>query len=115
MVHVAKHDGKFVVHSNDDTLTPEDLALGYKQLLGYLENQCSLEDAVERIKILTRRFAKQQRTWLRRFQYFWEGHWVDASEKTTETLVNEALAYIDSRPPPPLLGGPIWGLTDLRV
>ena len=25
-------DGKFVVHSNDDTLTPEDLALGYKQL-----------------------------------------------------------------------------------
>jgi hypothetical protein len=25
-------DGKFVVHSNDDTLTPDDLALGYKQL-----------------------------------------------------------------------------------
>ena len=25
-------DGKFVVHSNDDTLTPEDLGLGYKQL-----------------------------------------------------------------------------------
>lgn len=25
-------DGKFVVHSNDDTLTPADLALGYKQL-----------------------------------------------------------------------------------
>jgi hypothetical protein len=27
-----KLDGKFVVHSNDDTLTAEDLALGYKQL-----------------------------------------------------------------------------------
>ena len=26
-------DGKFVVHSNDDTLTAEDMALGYKQLL----------------------------------------------------------------------------------
>ena len=25
-------DGKFVVHSNDDTLTAEDMALGYKQL-----------------------------------------------------------------------------------
>ena len=25
-------DGKFVVHSNDDTLSAEDLALGYKQL-----------------------------------------------------------------------------------
>lgn len=28
-----KHDGKFVVHGNDDTLTGEDMALGYKQLL----------------------------------------------------------------------------------
>ena len=28
-----KRDGKFVVHSNDDTLTREDLALGYKQLM----------------------------------------------------------------------------------
>ena len=25
-------DGKFVVHGNDDTLTPEDMAPGYKQL-----------------------------------------------------------------------------------
>jgi len=25
-------DGKFVVHGNDDTLSPEDMALGYKQL-----------------------------------------------------------------------------------
>ena len=29
---VAKLDGKFVVHSNDDTLSAEDMALGYKQL-----------------------------------------------------------------------------------
>jgi hypothetical protein len=28
-----KHDGKFVVHSNDDTLSAEDMALGYKQLM----------------------------------------------------------------------------------
>lgn len=28
-----KLDGKFVVHSNDDTLTSEDMALGYKQLM----------------------------------------------------------------------------------
>lgn len=28
----ASLDGKFVVHSNDDTLSPADLALGYKQL-----------------------------------------------------------------------------------
>lgn len=29
----ARYDGKFVVTSNDDTLTAEDMALGYKQLL----------------------------------------------------------------------------------
>jgi transposase len=28
-----RYDGKWVVTSNDDTLTPEDLALGYKQLM----------------------------------------------------------------------------------
>jgi hypothetical protein len=28
-----KQDGKFVVHSNDDSLTAEDMALGYKQLM----------------------------------------------------------------------------------
>jgi len=28
-----RRDGKFVVHSNDDTLNSEDLALGYKQLM----------------------------------------------------------------------------------
>ena len=29
----SKYDGKFVVHSNDDTLNAEDMALGYKQLM----------------------------------------------------------------------------------
>jgi transposase len=32
VAEIARRDGKFVVHSNDDTLTAEDMALGYKQL-----------------------------------------------------------------------------------
>lgn len=28
-----RYDGKFLVHSNDDTLTAEDMALGYKQMI----------------------------------------------------------------------------------
>ncbi|MGB2901927.1 MAG: IS1634 family transposase [Candidatus Dechloromonas phosphoritropha] len=31
ITELARFDGKFVVHSNDDTLTAEDMALGYKQ------------------------------------------------------------------------------------
>lgn len=41
-------------------------ALGYKQLFSHFEGRCSLDDAIEQIKIETRRFAKNQRTWLRR-------------------------------------------------
>ena len=40
--------------------------LGYKQLLQYLDGECSLEDAVSRIKLQTRHFAKRQLTWFRR-------------------------------------------------
>lgn len=43
-------------------------ALGTKQLLAHLEGRYSLEEAVERIKIETRRFAKNQRTWLKRLR-----------------------------------------------
>lgn len=41
-------------------------ALGYKQLIAHFEGRCTLDDAVEQIKVETRRFAKNQRTWLRR-------------------------------------------------
>lgn len=40
--------------------------LGYKELLDYLENRCTLEEAVYRMKRDTRHFAKRQLTWFRR-------------------------------------------------
>lgn len=40
--------------------------LGYKELIPYLEHECSLEEAVYRIKRDTRHFAKRQMTWFRR-------------------------------------------------
>lgn len=43
-------------------------AIGYKQLIPHFEGHEPLKDAVERIKIETRRFAKNQRTWLKRFR-----------------------------------------------
>jgi tRNA dimethylallyltransferase len=41
-------------------------ALGYKQLIEHFEDRASLDEVFEAIKIETRRFAKNQRTWLRR-------------------------------------------------
>lgn len=39
--------------------------LGYKELLDYFDGNCSLEDAIYKIKRDTRHFAKRQLTWLR--------------------------------------------------
>lgn len=41
-------------------------AIGYKEMLGYIAGDCPLGDAVEKIKLGTRRYAKRQLTWLRR-------------------------------------------------
>ncbi|MBX3380641.1 MAG: tRNA (adenosine(37)-N6)-dimethylallyltransferase MiaA [Phycisphaeraceae bacterium] len=54
-------------------------ALGYKQLLDHLEGRRTLEDAVERIKIDTRHFAKTQRTWLKRLRLTPASLWIDAN------------------------------------
>ena len=40
--------------------------LGYKEILSYLEGECSLEEAVYTIKRDTRHFAKRQITWFKR-------------------------------------------------
>ncbi|XHC26423.1 MAG: tRNA (adenosine(37)-N6)-dimethylallyltransferase MiaA [Phycisphaerales bacterium] len=54
-------------------------SLGYKQLIPYFERRSSRSEAVERIKIETRRFAKNQRTWLRRLRSTPGSVWIDAS------------------------------------
>ena len=42
--------------------------LGYKELLSYLDGECTLDEAVYIIKRETRHFAKRQLTWFRREQ-----------------------------------------------
>lgn len=62
-------------------------ALGYKQLLAYLQGPQTperLEDAVEAIKIETRRFAKNQRTWLRRLRTTPGSLWIQADTMSTD-------------------------------
>ena len=40
-------------------------AIGYKELLTYIRGESSLEDAVELLKLSSRRYAKRQLTWFR--------------------------------------------------
>jgi len=67
-------------------------ALGYKQLLAHLEEHCTLDEAVERIKIDTRHLGKSQRTWLRRLRTTPRGVWIDAGALEEREWVGRALA-----------------------
>ena len=71
-------------------------ALGYREIVDHIEGRCSALEAFERIKIGTRRFAKQQRTWLRRFRILPRTIWLSAEGKTTTELASEAEKHIFS-------------------
>lgn len=40
--------------------------VGYKELFEYFDNKCSLQQAIEKIKISTRQYAKRQLTWFKK-------------------------------------------------
>ncbi len=62
-------------------------AIGYKELLGYLSGNDSLENAVSTLKTATRRYAKRQMTWFLAKDYV-EPLYADG--KTFEEIVNNA-------------------------
>lgn len=64
---------------------PAMSGLGYRQLWAYLEGEMSLEEAVERIKFETHRFARQQATWFRLDDP--AIHWFDAGSEDVVTAV----------------------------
>lgn len=51
--------------------------LGYKEILAYLNGECTLEEAIYILKRDTRHFAKRQLTWFRREG---EVHWINKEE-----------------------------------
>ena len=40
--------------------------VGYSEIFDWMDNKISLEEAIERIKINTRQYAKRQMTWFRK-------------------------------------------------
>lgn len=63
-------------------------AVGYAEILAHLRGECSLDDAIEQIKINTRRLAKHQRTWFRKFPMT---QWVDVTDEESEESVSRKL------------------------
>ncbi len=67
--------------------------IGYKEVFGYLKGEYDEAEAVRLIKRNTRRYAKRQLTWLRRYSGL---HWVDLSHKNKEEALEEILRYWES-------------------
>lgn len=70
--------------------------LGYKELFGFLEGECSLEEAVRIIKRDTRHFAKRQLTWFRRER---DVVWLDRQEigRSDEAVLDRMLRVLEEK------------------
>ena len=61
--------------------------IGYKEIIRYLENECTLDEAIEKIKQASRNYAKRQLTWFRRDNRI---IWIDVDDfKDTNGLADE--------------------------
>lgn len=70
--------------------------LGYKEILDYLNGECSLDEAIYILKRDTRHFAKRQLTWFRRER---DVIWVDKNnyDHDEEKILEVMLSYVKER------------------
>jgi tRNA dimethylallyltransferase len=66
-------------------------AIGYAEIIDYLDGKMSLAKAVEKMKVNTRRLAKAQRTW---FKTFKEVNWLKIAEDETHQKVLERTMFL---------------------
>lgn len=70
--------------------------LGYKEILDYLNGECTLEEAIYVLKRDTRHFAKRQLTWFRRER---DVIWIDKNdyEHDEGKILDTMLSYVKER------------------
>ncbi|HOB20931.1 MAG TPA: tRNA (adenosine(37)-N6)-dimethylallyltransferase MiaA [Candidatus Atribacteria bacterium] len=68
--------------------------LGYKEMIRYLEGQCTLDESIEVLKRDTRRYAKRQLTWFRRDKRI---EWLDLDNLTNRDRLCWIMLHIRKR------------------
>lgn len=63
-------------------------AIGYKEVMDYLEGNTDYDKTVENIKKDTRHYAKRQLTWLRRYDF---ADWIDIEEEDSPALITRKI------------------------
>lgn len=67
-------------------------AIGYKEVVQALEGRCTLDEAFERVKTATRRYAKRQRTWFRKDERI---RWVECDPKDRSAALEQAMRILE--------------------
>lgn len=67
-------------------------AIGYKELKPYFDGTVSLEDAVEKLKMETRRYAKRQLTWFRKNENI---SWIYIDDSNGRNIADIAIDIIN--------------------
>ncbi len=69
--------------------------IGYKEIIKYLDGEYSYDEAIEIIKRDSRRYAKRQLTWFRRYK---DAMWFDLDGyKDEKILLNDVITYIEKK------------------
>ncbi len=84
-------EAKAIYDAGYDASLPALQGLGYKQLFKYFGGEYTLEQAIDAIKLETRRFAKRQLTWFRRDKRI---IWFDISDYPNKDALNDAIYRI---------------------
>lgn len=77
-------------------LTEEDIAMkaiGYKEVLGYLNGKYGYDLMIKILKKNTRNFAKRQLTWFRRYDF---AHWMDLSKSSEKKISNKIINLVEN-------------------
>ena len=93
MEHGLLQEARAIYDANYDRTLPAMKSIGYQQLFSYFAEECSLADAVEKIKQDTRHFAKRQLTWFRRDEritWYDVTNWDEMKTSLIDDLTNRA-------------------------
>lgn len=87
---VAEVKALYAKNSNSKIL---NRAIGYKEIIAYLNGNITAEDAKELIKKNSRHYAKRQYTWFKNKMHV---KWFDVNFQNFEETINNVKLYIDS-------------------
>jgi len=73
-------------------------AVGYREIIAVLNNEMELVEAIRKVKTQSRRYAKRQLTWFRRWDFI---HWLDADENNPGELKEIILSHLAANPQKP--------------